>query len=340
MNSIGNNAFYNCKNLTDVYLLPETAPRISSNSFSFGSNKILHLPNATYLKEPWLSFGTVVPLTGDEFEGADNTIITFDDETVKQKFIGVCDYTGDKEICMWEAAAVASIPSFKSNKMPSFNELKYFTGVRTIPKETFFGCSNLISITIPEKVTSIGENAFSGCTSLAYIYCMAEEPPSVSGAFSSYTDYTTDPVHSYSGVDLSALTLYVPSSAINIYRTKEPWNSFGDIQTIEGTEVELQKCATPTIRVEDGKIKFSCDTEGVSFVSSITTPTSSTSADGSEITFTHNYKITVHAEKRGYINSDEAEMVFVGSLVKGDANGDGVVDVNDIVKITNIIMGR
>ena len=168
VSSIGASAFQNCKNLTDVYLHPETAPGISSNSF--GPNKItLHVPNATYLKEPWLSFGTVVPLTGDEFEGADNTIITFDDETVKQKFIGVCDYTGDGEISMWEAAAVTSIPSFQSYKMTSLNELKYFTGVRTIPKETFLGCSNLISITIPEKVTSIGDYAFSGCSSLSSI---------------------------------------------------------------------------------------------------------------------------------------------------------------------------
>ena len=328
--SIGNCAFSGCQNLTDIYILSENAPEVGSNSF--GTNKTLHVPNTSYLKQPWLSFGTIVPSSGGEFEGIDNTIITFADATVKERLVQICDYNKDGEISMWEAAAADNIPSFDSYELTSFNELKYFTGITTIPSMTFINCSKLISITIPENVTSIGDNAFSGCTSLTQLYCMAEEPPLVSTAFDDYSMRDLD------AVEKSSVTLYVPASGFNLYSTEEPWKSFKEIKTIDGSEPVVPKCATPTINIVDGKIKFSCATEGVSFVSSITLPTSSKSTDGSEINLSHSYKVSVYAQKSGYIDSDSAVVEFKGSLIRGDLNNDGKVDVTDHVELSKIIM--
>lgn len=332
--NIGEYAFYGWQNLADVYLLSENAPEIESNTF-YGSKKTFHVPNASYLKQPWVSFGKIVPLSGDKFEGIDYTIITFADAEVKQR-MKWCDYNGDGEISIWEAAVADHIPNFDSSNITSFNELKYFTGITTIPSKTFINCSKLISLTIPENVTSIGSYAFSGCTSLTQLYITAKEPPLASDAFESY--YQGYPELRYSAVDKSNVTLYVPASGYNFYSTQEPWKSFKEILTIDGSEVEVPKCATPTISVVDGKIKFSCATEGVSFVSSITMPTSSKSADGTEISLSHNYKVTVQAQKRGYIDSDKAEVEFKGSLIHGDLNNDGKVDVADHVELSDIIM--
>ena len=50
----------------------------------------------------------------------------------------------------------------------SFDEFKYFTGVTSIVKDAFYG-SNIVSITIPDSVTSIGGRAFYNCSSLTSI---------------------------------------------------------------------------------------------------------------------------------------------------------------------------
>ena len=47
----------------------------------------------------------------------------------------------------------------------SFDEFKYFTGVTSIDAYAFYD-SNIVSITIPDSVTSIGGSAFYGCDSL------------------------------------------------------------------------------------------------------------------------------------------------------------------------------
>ena len=53
-------------------------------------------------------------------------------------------------------------------------------------------------------------------------------------------------------------------------------------------------------------------------------------------------KITVYATKAGYSDSDVAtrDINIAGTGIEGDVNGDGVVNAADVVKISNIIMGK
>lgn len=75
-------------------------------------------------------------------------------------------------------------------------------------------------MTIPNSVTSIGGNAFSGCTSLTHMYCLAEEVPETDAS-------------AFNDLSLSGVTLHVPAASVEAYNAAAPWKNFGTILPIE-----------------------------------------------------------------------------------------------------------
>ena len=107
-----------------------------------------------------------------------------------------------------------------------------------------------------------------------------------------------------------------------------------------GDTPETQKCSTPTITYENGKLTFDCETEGVEYVSSITPP-SAFNSGSKTVSMPTTYKVTVYATKEGYENSDVAtkEINVGGTMgIKGDVNEDGQVNGTDIQEVINIIV--
>lgn len=109
-------------------------------------------------------------------------------------------------------------------------------------------------MTIGNSVSRIQTKAFSGCTELTDVYCYAENVPYISAdAFKdSFIDY---------------VTLHVPVASINDYKNTEPWKNFKEIVSIGDGQID--QCAKPTIAYKNGEITFSCETEGVEYVSEI-----------------------------------------------------------------------
>ena len=58
---------------------------------------------------------------------------------------------------------------FYDKPIKHFEEFKYFIGITSIRDYTFYSCSSLTSISIPEGVTSIGESAFKYCSFLTSV---------------------------------------------------------------------------------------------------------------------------------------------------------------------------
>lgn len=112
--------------------------------------------------------------------------------------------------------------------------------------------------------------------------------------------------------------------------------------TITGTftRIPLGQCTVPTIKMEDGVIVFACETEDVEYHYTISHQDVKT-GDGNNVKLTNKFIISVYASKDGYTDSEvaKAEIVYSG-VSNGDMNGDGVVNVADIVKITNLIMNK
>lgn len=80
-----------------------------------------------------------------------------------------------------DAARVTSLGTwFKGNtKITSFDEFENFTSVTKLNNAAdnngtpspFSGCTNLVSIKLPNSITIIGTSAFDNCSSLTYISC-------------------------------------------------------------------------------------------------------------------------------------------------------------------------
>ena len=100
-----------------------------------------------------------------------NNTITFIDNNVKALCVANWDTSGNGELSYAEAAAVTNLGQvFQNNtNVTYFNELQYFVGLTSIGSNTFYGCSALASVSIPNSVTYFGGNAFTNCSSLTSI---------------------------------------------------------------------------------------------------------------------------------------------------------------------------
>ena len=283
--SIGENAFRYCRNLTDINI-PKGVTKIQDYTFS----ECTSLTNIT-LPEGVTSIGNIafsdctsLTIGGSAFDGC----ISLTNITIPE--------------------GVTSILLYAFRNCRSLTNITIPEGVTSIDSETFYGCTSLTTIVLPKSVKYVFSKAFANCSELTDVYCYAESVPSTKAdAFDgSYPEYAT---------------LYVPTSALNDYKSSAPWSSFGTIKTIEN--VTLEKCATPTISYVDGKVVFVCDTEGATVKSNIKENIAGDYND-MEVAFIPTYTITAYATKAQYENSDEVTLTLCWVPCKenhGDDNG-------------------
>ena len=193
------------------------------------------------------------------------------------------------------------------------------SSVTSIGDYAFASCDSLTSVTIGSSVTSIGDNAFANCGALTDVYCLAENVPSTDS-------------YAFTGSSYETATLHVPAGSVEKYKAAEPWKNFGNI--------EILKCAKPTIATVNGKLTFSCETEGVEFVASVS-PSGKTTYKGSSLLLADmktTYRVSVYARKEGYDDSEAAtiDVDYLPDL--DDVNGDGQISISDVVGIVDIIL--
>lgn len=116
-----------------------------------------------------------------------------------------------------------------------------------------------------------------------------------------------------------------------MYKATKPWSNFKYIGIIdENGEIleEPEKCATPVINYADGKLVFTCATEGAEYYYTITDEDikkDAHSQDGT-VELTAAYNISVYASADGYISSDEAKAVLY-FIKAGSGTGVGVSEI-------------
>lgn len=203
--------------------------------------------------------------------------------------------------------------------------IKFPNSTNIIGPYSFQYCSNLKTVEIGSGITYINQYAFANCEELEVVTCKSTKVPvTVGGAFdNSYIEYAK---------------LIVPDESIDSYKESSPWMYFGNIEGISGNIPE--KCATPTIQYSNGKVTFECETEGVTFKSSIISPDIK-SYNSDAIVLEGTYIVEVYATKEGYGDSDVASAeIQLNTNIQGDIDGDGLINITDVTKIINIILGK
>lgn len=185
--------------------------------------------------------------------------IRFEDPEVKRICVENWDKDGDGELSLEEAAAVSSIGTVfaENNKITSFDEFRYFTGLRYEKAGLFLGCNKLKKISLPGRYP-LAHTMFASCTSLetatfpsnmgpsegelyeTFSHCSSlkvlDFPETFTGTVesSSFRDVTADLLfRSKTVVKFNSLYgwsmmyagagIYVPDNLVGSYKTTDGW---------------------------------------------------------------------------------------------------------------------
>ena len=203
VSTIGNQAFYGCDNLASITVYwtgEESIPNIPDQTFS-RYVAVLNVPSGkTELyrnKNVWGTFNITDAIVVDGiYYSLDETNNT---ATVARN-VSEGGYSGNIEI-----------PATITVNNTIYN-------VTAITNEAFRWFDDLTSVTIPESVTSIGENAFAGCWQ------------------ASFKVKWDVPIAIYANSFNEGATIYVPLGTADLYKNAEYWKNLSINESHDGLE--------------------------------------------------------------------------------------------------------
>ena len=318
---IGESAFEDCIGLSTLYI-PANVETIGIRSF-YGCSGLLSISLSEGLKSiGGYAFGECTRLNNLVIPNSVNTIGNTYDYGMEQggsfykckNLESVILPNSVKEICV---GTFSSCENLTKVSLPE--------GLQTIKCNLFSNCKKLNSVTIPSSVTTVYGNAFYGCKDLEEVCCYAPLVPK-NEIYYPEGVWNENP---FSNADIQYATLYVPAQAIGDYNTALYWKDFKEIIAIPN--YEPKKCAPPKISYSNGKLLFTCDTEGAQFISNIYDTDIKTSNEA-EIVLSATYHITVYATAPEHVNSDvvEATLCWIEQEPSMDGIQNGLAQIESV----------
>ena len=331
--SIGNNAFYGCSGLTSV-TIPNSVTTIDYRAFMNCSGLTsITIPNSVTSIGEYAFYGcssltsiaipsNLTSINNYTFYGCSKLSSATIPEGVTA--IGNSAFSGCGLTSVIIPNSVTTIGEQAFYKCSKLTDVKLPDVLTIIKKQTFQYCSALKNITIPAEVELIYQEAFANCAALESVKAVPETPPFLyENSFSNYN-----------------IPLYAPKASVTTYQGTSPWSNFAEFKILSAEDIEIKQCATPTIKYNNGKLHFECETEDVEYIYSFIPPTVSTNQNGNDIDLPTTYTVTVYAKKEGYMNSDIATADIDVRGIQGDTNRDGKVTISDAVGVVNIILNN
>ena len=287
---IGTRAFYNCIGLTNI-TIPDSVTTIEEKAFSFCTkltsitipNRIKSISNYTFkgcssltsvnIPNNVTSIGnsafadcrsltsvtipdSVTSIGGYAFSGCNNLNAVYITDIAKWCEIKFNDYdsnplyyannlylNGELVTDLVIPYGIWKIGDYTFYGCSNLMSVTFPDSVTTIGDYTFYGCSNLTSVTFPGSVTTIGDSAFSKCSSLTSITISYRVTTIGDYAFSNCSNITsiyckakTPPTirdNTFYNVSPYSCIIYVPTGCKWNYDSADGWKEFRKIKEIE-----------------------------------------------------------------------------------------------------------
>lgn len=263
LTSIGAGVFHGCKNLKEI-IVPNSVTAIGESAFM----------GCEQLEFAYLSDGIrIIPRY--LFSGCSSLKsihLPIELESIDIAAFSQCSSLVSIDI---PNTVIDLAPSYYSNitntlgtfsNCSSLEKINIPEKVKKIPGYFLYGCANLTSISFPDSVTMIDIGTLSGCTrlkkielgssvsildklafedchSLDTLISKSEIPPST------WTDYKGR--DAFYKVNLSYVTLFVPQTSKELYKSKTPWSSFKSIRSIGAHYLRLRTGGEGTIKYKE-----------------------------------------------------------------------------------------
>ena len=263
--SIPSQAFYGCSNLTSV-IMPNTITNIETSAFfDCFSLTSINIPNSVTTIHSY-AFCGCRGLTSVTIPNS----VTYIGSHAFEYCSGLASVTigrsidtiGDRAFCMCDSLTTIYFNAINCSYAGSNYLTRAFRNcdnvsavifgdsVVIIPPYLLWGCAEITNVTIPNRVTYIGEGSFYSCWGLTSLYIPIAVTSIGGGAFSRCTGLTSITMRCYPPTidsnTFSGFPLYIPISvpcgALSIYQNTQYWNNFTNF--VEG-------CVTITVTAND-----------------------------------------------------------------------------------------
>ena len=190
----------------------------------------------------------VTSILGKAFDKCPNLTTVTIAKTVTSIDAEAFSLCGNLETVTFADADQSQLTTIQSNAFANCVKLSSITlpeGVQTIGAYAFVCCYDLASATIPSTVTTMSNDVFRDCTSLATVYCNASTPPT--GNYSMFDN------------NASGRIIYVPIGSVGAYQTAANWSNYandfaentsvGAVFVVDGIKYKITKTAPKEVEV-------------------------------------------------------------------------------------------
>lgn len=227
LTTLDSHAFQNCTSLVSIKI-PDKITKISYGTFEGCSNlQFVSFPSTLTLIEERAFYetdlseidipGSVENIKENAFCRNENLKkVTFNEGLVKiesYSFLGCKSIESIVFPSTLRTIGYSGFADCTNLKQISLNE-----GLVCIESEAFSRCSGLTDIVLPSTLEYCKGGAFNGCRNVKSIEARSVLPPTTEGSCPMYN------------VDLTGVTLYVPSWSVGEYQLADGWNKFYTFQ--------------------------------------------------------------------------------------------------------------